>query len=85
LDVELSRRIGDVFEAELSLTDWGKRFLRHDMTWLPLMKAVAQINVSMSLSKSQVIDTKGLMGLPRLERGTYCLGGSRSIHLSYKP
>jgi hypothetical protein len=26
-----------------------------------------------------------LMGLPRLERGTYCLGGSRSIHLSYKP
>jgi hypothetical protein len=27
----------------------------------------------------------GKMGLPRLERGTYCLGGSRSIHLSYKP
>ena len=21
---------------------------------------------------------------PRLERGTYCLGGSRSIHLSYE-
>ena len=28
---------------------------------------------------------KELVGLPRLERGTYCLGGSRSIHLSYKP
>ncbi len=26
-----------------------------------------------------------LVGLPRLERGTYCLGGSRSIHLSYRP
>jgi hypothetical protein len=27
---------------------------------------------------------KRFMRLPRLERGTYCLGGSRSIHLSYR-
>src|SRR5262249_44193701 len=28
---------------------------------------------------------KGKMGLARLERATYRLGGGRSIHLSYKP
>jgi hypothetical protein len=27
----------------------------------------------------------GIMGLAGLEPAAYCLGGSRSIHLSYKP
>src|SRR5438045_1534627 len=49
--------------------------------------AINQINATSCRrwAASLLLNFQGVVGLPRLERGTYCLGGSRSIHLSYRP